>query len=85
MRDRKRMTVSEMDLVNTLISLTAVIDRLRLSERERALAYFRYKEREVDANLSLYANRFDALVRDANTPSALNRLKDCALQVRNTQ
>ena len=82
MKNEKRMRVAEMDRVNDLISLTANISRLNLSTRERALAYFRFMETEVDANLAPYAERFDALVRDADTASALRRLKACALEIR---
>lgn len=82
MKRENRMSVAEMDLVNSLISLTLVIDRLGLSERERALAYFRYIERDVEADLSAYASRFDQLVKDAKSEVVLKRLKECAVEAR---
>lgn len=82
MKNSKRMTVAEMDLVNNLITLTTVIDRLGLSERERALAYFKYMEHEVAIDLTPYALRFDRLVREAKTASVLKRLRECAVEAR---
>lgn len=82
MKPVKKMTVSEMDHVNALIDISTRIDRLELTERERALAYFRYLEREATADLSGYAQRFDELIREADRIEILRRIKACALAVR---
>ena len=77
----KKMTVREMDHVNRLIEVSSKIDRLDLTERERALAYFRYVEREATADLSGYAKLFDNLVRETHKVEILNRIKKCAIEV----
>lgn len=82
MKNDKRMSVAEMDRVNRLIDLVTKIDRLSLTERERALIYFRYMELEINANLAQYAAEFDRLVREAQSPSVLQRLRKYAIEVR---
>jgi hypothetical protein len=81
-KDARKMRVSEMDLVNTLISMTLQIEQLDLSERERALAYFDFIQRDVEADLAPYAAKFDDLLRDASSQETLKRLKESARRVR---
>lgn len=82
MKPIKRMTVTEMDHVNRLIDLSTKIDRLELTERERALAYFRYLERDEVSDLSGYAQRFDELIRSTQKLEVLRRIRECAIAVR---
>jgi hypothetical protein len=81
MRENK-MSVSEMDRVNDLIIATNEIERLNLSERERALAYFDFIQRDVEADLKPYAALFDSLLRDTTSHATIRRLSECALKVR---
>ena len=85
MKNKKRMTVREMDRVNRLIDLTTKIDRLALTERERALIYFKYKELEVESNLTQYAAKFDELVRETQSPKLLDQIKGYALEIRQSE
>lgn len=79
----KKMTVREMDRVNNLIDHSTRIDRLNLSQRERALAYLRFiVERNASEDLKVYANRFDDLVRHAQKSETLIKIRECALAVR---
>ena len=82
MKRDNRMSVSEMDTVNSLIMATNEIERLSLSERERALAYFDFIQRDVEADLALYAAKFDILIKEASSREALMRLRESALRIR---
>lgn len=82
MKPAKKMTIREMDHVNNLIDFSTRIDRLELTERERALAYFRYLKEDATSDLSGYADRFDELIRATQKIEVLKRIRDCALEVR---
>ena len=82
MRPSNKMSVKEMDRVNDLIDLSSKIDRLNLSKRERAFAYFRYMKQDANANLDEYAQKFDELVLKTQRLEVLKKIQDCALEIR---
>lgn len=82
MKNAIKMSVREMDRVNDLIDITTKINRLNLSESERALAYFRYIQTNAPDDFRDYAHNFNELIRCADNIGTLTRIRECALAAR---